>query len=159
MKVIYSDEPNFTDSSVKSLFLAGPTPRDKDTPSWRPNAISILEKLNFDGIVLVPERKDWSVKFAYDDQIEWEKSGISACTAIVFWVPRKFPSMKALTTNVEFGYWIVKKPTQLFYSRPDDAEQVRYLDHMYAAETGRIAKNTLEGVLEEAVTYCSNKIK
>lgn len=155
MKVLYSDDERFTDSSVKSLFTAGPTPRDKDTLSWRPEAISILEKLNFDGTVLVPERRDWAVKFSYDDQVEWEKSALSNCTAMIFWVPRKFPSMKALTTNVEFGYWIVKKPTQLFYARPDDAEQIRYLDYMYFAETGRTAKNTLEDVLKEAVDFCN----
>lgn len=39
----------------KSIFLAGPTPRDKNTPSWRPQALEILRDMGFGGPVYVPE--------------------------------------------------------------------------------------------------------
>ena len=40
MEVVYARTP-----LRKSLFLAGPTPRDADTPSWRPLALELLEIL------------------------------------------------------------------------------------------------------------------
>ena len=50
---------NYSDQEIikgeKSIFLAGPTPREKDIISWRNEAIKILENLGFDGIVYVPE--------------------------------------------------------------------------------------------------------
>ena len=40
----------------KSVFLAGPTPRQKDIDSWRPEAIEIFRgRLQFTGTLLVPE--------------------------------------------------------------------------------------------------------
>ena len=50
---------NYSDKEVikgkKSLFLAGPTPRNQETLSWRPKAIEIFNNLNFDGVVYIPE--------------------------------------------------------------------------------------------------------
>ena len=37
----------------KSIFLAGPTPRDAETKSWRPETIKLLT--GFDGTIFVPE--------------------------------------------------------------------------------------------------------
>ena len=45
----------------KSIFLAGPTVRGHQQhlgPSWRFDAINELEKLNFEGNVIVPEFSD-----------------------------------------------------------------------------------------------------
>lgn len=151
MKVIFSDETIQLTPGKRSIFLAGPTPRKKEITSWRPDALSILESLNYQGDVLIPERKDWSVKFEYEDQFLWERFGLDNCTSIVFWVPRKFPDMKALTTNVEFGVYITKTPSKVFYGRPDDAEQIRYLDLLYTKSTNRNAHNTLRDVLIEAI--------
>lgn len=55
MKVVYALQ-DIPSSFPHAIFLAGPTPRDKDTPSWRPEAIHILEQLKYDGIVFVPEQ-------------------------------------------------------------------------------------------------------
>ena len=51
---------NYSDKEViindkKSIFLAGPTPRDDETISWRTDAIQYLKMNNFDGIVYIPE--------------------------------------------------------------------------------------------------------
>lgn len=78
MKVFYSDQPiEIEDLDLdEGIFLAGPTPRDKVTQSWRPNALQILEKYNFSGKVFVPERGDKTHKIDYDDQVEWERRQI-----------------------------------------------------------------------------------
>jgi len=87
----------------KSIFLAGPTPRRHDVKSWRPEAISILEKIGFDGTVYVPEPEGWQSSIDYDDQVHWEWEALNAATVVAFWIPRDMIDMPALTTNVEFG--------------------------------------------------------
>ena len=50
---------NYSDQEVikeqKSIFLAGPTPRDVKILSWRIAAFKFLEENGFDGLVYVPE--------------------------------------------------------------------------------------------------------
>ena len=45
MQLKHSDEPLTIEEA--SLFLAGPTPRDDDVVSWRPEAVRILSELGF----------------------------------------------------------------------------------------------------------------
>src|SRR5688500_5811715 len=78
MNVTFSDQPAQFDHPT--LFLAGPTPRSRDVPSWRPEALDLLRKLGFTGMVLVPERRDWSSKFDYTDQVEWEFAALEGCS-------------------------------------------------------------------------------
>ena len=56
MKVIIAQ-----DSLPKSIMLLGPTPRDKNVPSWRPGAIKILNDIetkmqiaDFDIVIYTP---------------------------------------------------------------------------------------------------------
>ena len=150
MNVLNSDQ-GFFDRQSPGIFLAGPTPRKATVKSWRPNAIEILEKLGFTGTVLVPERKDWSVKFDYTDQVDWEHDSMANAKAIVIWVPRCLETMPAFTTNVEFGYWLVKRPEAVLYGRPDLAPNTRYLDWLYVKETARPVHDSLESLLQSAI--------
>ena len=149
MNVIYSDTPlppvtydkdgNSNDPLYtfnRSIFLAGPTPRSPLVKSWRPKALEILENLKFDGYVLVPERRDWDDGFDYVDQVDWEYNALHRCRHIVFWIPRSFPHMPALTTNVEFGYYLCLRPNTVYYGRPVDSEKNKYLDWIYKKKTG-----------------------
>lgn len=130
MKVFYSDQPlTDFDKEVHSIFLAGPTPRSRDVKSWRPEAISMLEKMGYKGQVFVPERLVKSEKIDYIDQVEWENFGTENCNIIYFWIPRKLPDMPAFTTNVEFGRYVASK--KILYGRPNDSEKNRYLDWLY----------------------------
>jgi len=160
MRVRYSDQPKFRRGL--SIFLAGPTPRSKPgqaktSNSWRPQAIKILEELGFEGTVLVPERTDWSVKFEYDDQTEWEWAGLHAATVVVFWIPRKVRIMPAFTTNVEYGSWITKDPTKCVFGGPEWAERKnRYLRWLYHKEAKRArlrraSYHTLKDTLAAAI--------
>jgi hypothetical protein len=156
MEVITSDmpikEPPLGTQRVKSgIFLAGPTPRDENTISWRRQALAYLEEFGYNGIVYVPERKDWKVKFEYSDQIEWELRAMNICSTIVFWVPRELKHMPAFTTNVEFGMTIREPWTRMLYGRPKDAEKCRYLDYLYDHTFNKQPHDSLYYLLEDAV--------
>lgn len=151
MNVVYSDQPLLI--AAPSLFLAGPTPRSPDVPSWRPTALSLLKDLGFAGTVLVPERSDWTSKFSYLNQVEWEHEGLENCTVIVFWVPRDVATLAGFTTNVEFGRYVGRRPS--VYGRPEGAPHTRYLDWLYAKMTGKRPEETLEGTLRAAVDELS----
>lgn len=150
MKVSYSDQEILLDDGP-SIFLAGPTPRSQDVPSWRPDALEILRELNFDGTVFVPERGNGESKIDYDDQVEWERAGLSNARAILFWVPRTLDNMPAFTTNVEFGYWLAKSPERIVYGRPPDAPKNRYLDWLYAIESEEKIHEDLRSLLVASV--------
>lgn len=125
MRVVYAkQEP--PDSWNHAIFLAGPTPRDPQTPSWRPKALEILEELGYQGVVFVPEPADGEWRGSYTDQTEWEKMGLEFADKIVFWVPRDLRTMPALTTNIEYGRYVDSGKAVLGY--PDGAEKMRYPD-------------------------------
>ena len=151
MIVNYSNQKIIT--GEKAIFLAGPTPRDKNTTSWRNEAIKILEKLGFDGIVYVPEYSTWKPKADYVDQAMWERVGLSNATIIAFWIPRHLPDMPAFTTNVEFGYWL--HSGKVVYGRPNDAEKIKYLDWLYKLDYNEEPVASLEELLK----ICVNNIK
>jgi len=150
---------NYSDQEVikgqKSIFLAGPTPRDNSTISWRKEACEILERNGFDGVVYDPEYSTMKAKEDYVDQAEWEREALSNASVILFWVPRTFPDMPAFTTNVEFGYWI--HSGKILYGRPDDAKKIKYLDWLYTKDTNKKPFNNIEELLKEAIEL-SNKI-
>ena len=149
-KIIYANESYLTSElSGPSIFLAGPTPRSVEVFSWRPVALDLLTQMKFNGTVLVPERKDWSVKFDYGDQIEWELQGLDAATVVVFWIPRNMENMIGLTTNVEFGMLVKQK--FIMYGRPHTAAHVRYLDHLYHKFTNGVPYTTMHDLLESVV--------
>ncbi len=137
-------------NNKKSIFLAGPTPRDKETKSWRPDAIKYLEAKHFDGIVYYPEYENIK-KIDYEDQVEWERKALINATVIVFWIPRDLEKMPALTTNVEFGYWIAREPKKIIYGRPDKAKKNKYLDWLFSKESKEQIYNNLEETLDRAV--------
>jgi hypothetical protein len=153
MNVIHADQP--CEVVSPSIFLAGPTPRSPEVASWRPQALEVLRGLGFSGTVLVPERRDWSVRFDYLTQVEWEFKGLESATVLVFWVPRRLPELLGLTTNVEFGRYVASGRCR--YGRPDGAAHTRYLDWLYTKLTGMSPATTLEGLLREAVEVAAGQ--
>lgn len=126
LKVIYSDMIPVISSM--SIFLAGPTPRDKDTKGWREDAIEYLKSINFKGYVYVPERSTgWEGNYEYKEQIEWEETALIKAGVILFWIPRELEKMPGFTTNVEWGYWTARKPQKLILGAPKDAPKMDYL--------------------------------
>jgi hypothetical protein len=154
MNVIHALQP-----IPKSIFLAGPTPRDEETPTWRPEAIDILRDLGFTGTVFVPENDSWSKHDRYDDQIVWEWEALKVSTAIVFWIPRDLSlnskgqqKMPAFTTNVEFGLYA--RSGKCLLGSPAGAAKMSYLNAL-ALECNVPLYSSLHEVLAAAVEKTS----
>jgi len=152
MIINYSDEE--VKNGEKSIFLAGPTPRNKNAISWRKEACKILKEKGFDGIVYVPEYSTWKPKEDYVDQAMWERIALINATVILFWIPRKLPDMAAFTTNVEFGYWL--HSGKVIYGRPNDASKIKYLDWLYRLDYDKNPYETLQSLLEASVELTNN---
>ena len=147
MRVSFSDEVVL--KGKKSIFLAGPTPREEKVASWRVDAVKKLEELGFDGVVFVPEYSTWVPKTNYVDQTNWEREALTEATVILFWIPRSLPDMPGFSTNVEFGYWLHSK--KVIYGRPDGAPKTKYLDWLYKTDYNEEPFNDLDKLLEYAV--------
>jgi ADP-ribose pyrophosphatase YjhB (NUDIX family) len=158
MEVIYAQEkwPVELKNIKKSIFLAGPTPRDDSVKSWRDEALAELKKIGYDGVVYIPEAGDESYYNDYTEQIDWEHACLDACDVIVFWIPRDMdinkntnePKMAALTTNVEFGLYC--KSGKLAIGSPKDAPHCTYLQAVCKDEQVEY-HSTLKDTLQYAV--------
>ena len=145
------------DTSKKSIFLAGPTPRDVNVKSWRNEAIRILKELNFDGEVYVPESIERAVNdefLTYTGVIDWELERLENATIILFWIPRDLKTLPALTTNVEFGYHL--KTGKVVYARPENAPKTKYLDYLYKKVYNKEPFNSLEDALKNCMDLIKN---
>ena len=128
MKIIYAQQE--IGELNGSVFLAGPTPRDPNVESWRPEALELLAKYGYTGTVFVPEMEGgFNKEFAYGDQIEWEHEALEIADVILFWIPRNLKDMPAFTTNIEFGYWLAKDPSKIFIGYPAGAEKMNYIQY------------------------------
>ena len=79
----------------------------------------------------------------------WEREALIEATVIMFWVPRSFPEMPALTTNVEFGYWL--HSGKVIYGRPDNATKIKYLDWLYKEDYNKDPIRDLDELLKESI--------
>lgn len=125
MEIVYAPE-SLPTRQKKAIFLAGPTPRSADVPSWRPTAIEQLKAYGYDGIVFVPEPRDGKFTASYDEQVGWEDRGLNRADVILFWIPRDKTTMPGFTTNDEYGFWKGRDPAKVVLGAPEDAVNVRY---------------------------------
>ena len=155
MELKYYEDSEFN-TNIKSIFLAGPTPRDVNVKSWRNEAIKILKELNFDGEVYVPESIDRAVNddfLTYTGVIDWELERLENAKLILFWIPRDLETLPGFTTNVEFGYHL--KTGKVVYGRPQNAPKTKYLDYIYE----KIYNIKPYNSLEDALKHCINSMK
>ncbi|MDJ0701854.1 MAG: nucleoside 2-deoxyribosyltransferase domain-containing protein [Leptolyngbyaceae cyanobacterium MO_188.B28] len=150
MELVYACQP-FPQTFCKSLFLAGPTPRDAHVPSWRPQALALLESFGYDGVVFIPEAQDGQRSSDYDEQITWELDAMRRSDFILFWAPAERDTMPANTTRVEFGLQI--HSGKVILGIPQGAYKTRYMENL--AERHHIA---LHRTLEETVKTACNKL-
>ena len=157
MTVVHSRE-DIPSTEMKSIFLAGPTPRKKHNLDWRSEAIEILKELGYNGVVYTPtEREGEFDRNVLVEQCAWEYKAMMACDAIVFWIPRQKRQdfeMIALTTNVEFGRFF--ESNKLICGAPNDAKAIEYLKII--SENRYEWTNTLRDTLKRAVDYCGEGV-
>lgn len=146
-----------------AIFLAGPCPRSDFSDDWRHEAFSILEQLDFDGVVITPtnpnfkrmtEEFGFTQEQAREKQVAWERAAMHIASAIVFWVPRD-EEHPARTTNYEFGEWY-KKP-HVFVGWPENAEHNEYMAYKLKEQKKTYFK-TLRDVLTAAVAALKENI-
>lgn len=132
MQIIYARQPLPEPSDGNhivpaSMFLVGPTPRSKDVPSWRPQALEILEDIGFPGVVFVPEDESWGLSdVIYEEQTDWEIDGLGRSAAHAIWIPRNLRTMPGFTTNSEFTLCYALALHRMAIGAPPGAEKVRY---------------------------------
>ena len=147
MQIVYTGQPIVPHDL--SIFLAGPSPRDKETKSWRPEALKILSLFKFQGVVYVPEYGDNPPTTGpYTFQCEWEWEALHTVKKIVFWIPRDLNVLPAFTTNIKFGFYV--SSGKVVYGRPIGSPKNDYLDWLYEKVTGNKPVTSLEGVLHQA---------
>lgn len=155
----YSYE-DFKYFSIHSIFLAGPTSRSLEVLSWRPALIDILKRLNYHGIVYIPEPPPGvsfgEEDFVYADQIEWELKYLHKAKKILFWIPRNLETLPGFTTNVEFGLFIKSNPEKVVLGYPLDGNgnpppKLKYLKHLYAKYAGKDPVTDLEEAVKECL--------
>ncbi len=144
MEIILSKQ-EFPSRVCKSIFLAGPTPRDSTTLTWRKEAYKMLQELHYDGAVYSPDPPGDVYRGEYNDQVSWEEEGLARADVVLFWVPRELKHMPGFTTNDEWGYW--KESGKAVFGCPDTAEKVTYQKY-YASKFNVPFANTLRGMLQ-----------
>lgn len=156
MRKNFSNEKVLIDKTMPSIFLAGPTLRNNNdfTKSWRYEACELLADKKYDGIVYIPE-KDGIASYDFLDQVEWERKALMNASVILFYIPRKFPELPGFTTNVEFGYYLAKRPDSIVLCCPKDSEKNEYLKWLYKKD---ISEGEIFNDLNIAINACLLKI-
>lgn len=128
--VIYAREP-LAPRAQPTVFLAGPTPRDHATASWRPGMIEAIHREHPDITIYSPESRDGRRAQSYDDQVGWEHRALTASTCILFYLWRDLTALPGFTTNVEFGLWVTSKKVVVVdpdeCTKPEKMTRNRYL--------------------------------
>jgi len=153
MNIYYAqDEVNFENS----VFLMGPSPRSKDTKSWRKEAVELFEKIekeyDFTINLILPEFKDSNFKFEKENQVKWELKCQKFSTFLFFWIPREMKKLPGLTTNIELGMNIDRE--NLVVGFPKDSEKNDYIRILCKLKNIHIFKS-----LENQIIYVFEKIK
>lgn len=146
LKYVGDDSAN---PEEKSIFLAGPSPRTKDDPHWRPEAIEILRKNGFSGQVFSPLTEDGG--WLGDDikQTNWELKHLDMATVVLFWVPRDREKLPGFTTNVEYGMFVKSGKAILGY--PKNSDKMQYLDFLARRYNVQVFHD-LEETLRESIS-------
>jgi len=149
MKVVYAQD-GYQDTVTKSIFLAGPSPRNGYGDSWRDEALSILMDLGYDGTVFVPVPSNGQFPDDYLKQVEWEKKWLDAVDIIAFWIPRDLNSLPGFTTNIEIGRYIDQGRCVVGF--PKDAPKTRYIEWLVKDATNTAVYHSLLDVIQKSLT-------
>lgn len=151
MNVVYWLEP-YPTTCEKSIFLAGPTARQGECPSWRDEALELFERLGWDGTIFIPEPRPgltWPEKYQHDPVVDWEIEGLNRADCILFWVPRSPDKLPGFTTNIEWGEFF--KTGRAVLGCPDEAIRMNYMKYRGSQYQVPFADSLL-GTIQNAIS-------
>jgi nucleoside 2-deoxyribosyltransferase/8-oxo-dGTP pyrophosphatase MutT (NUDIX family) len=90
----------------KSLYLAGPVPRDANIASWRSHALALLTSLGYDGVVFIPEALPGEASSRNDQPWDWEHEALRHSDVILVWLPAAPETRPDTPNQVELGIQI-----------------------------------------------------
>lgn len=154
MNIIYSGQRK--DIIGKSIFLAGPSPREEQSVTWRHVAERYFKSLDFNGTLIFPE-SEFGIWESYDNVMDWEDEYLNRCDLIMFWVCRDLDEkIYGLTTNVEFGRFL--NSGKIIYGRPDHSDSNRYLDYWYERTYEMKPHNRLHNLCLDSIIRLEKEI-
>jgi len=135
------------------IFLAGPTPRTSGEPSWRHKAIGLFDRVSKYVNLLIPEEPRGGLSGMddpdkYEDQVEWEHTGLKRAAVIMFWIPRDLERMPGFTTNIEFGMYM--QSGKIVVGAPSEAKKMSYIRECCARYNIPLT-STLEGTVQSSL--------
>lgn len=136
---------------ARTIYLAGPVPRDPAKESWHPSAIEHLRAAGYDEYVVIP-RLEPGRPADGNAQIVWEHAALARADAILFWIPRVLWTTPGLTTNLEWGVWHDSGKAVL--GAPPEAARMRYL-RFYAELAGAPVVDSLGEAARVAVAIAT----
>jgi hypothetical protein len=128
-------------SGFGSIYLAGP--KSTENNSWRDDFIKKIKNTGLQITFLIPESTN---NLSQDESYAWQKSAISAASAVVFWFPNGIIDIQSL---VEFGIWCKSERVFLGGNGPE----IKFLDWMFHTEQKINAANTIEQLTERVVHW------
>lgn len=153
INLVYAQE-EFPKTITKSIFLAGPTTREDGITQWRKEAIQLLQNMNYDGTVFIPEIRDGIFNNKYNDQVEWEQKCLDACDCILFWIDREYS--EGLTTNIEWGKY--QHSEKIAVGFPKESKHNKYIE--YECNNFQIPiHNNLNELIKFAVDFIGDGAK
>jgi hypothetical protein len=135
--LVYALEP-VPQPPARTVFLAGPVPRDAGAASWHEEAVSEIRRTGFRGCVVVPRSRPDALIVDPDEPRRWEHDAMSRSDALLFWIPRVLWTLPALTSNLEWGVWHDSGKAVL--GAPPSAPKMSYL--RFYAEIGEAPQAT-----------------
>jgi len=152
MRVLYAQE-EMESVPAQSIFLAGPSPGTKKHYNWRPEALEILEDIEFEGTVFVPLYRDGEWLDDPEGQMDWELKHLDMASVIVFWIPRDLETLPGFTTNVEYGLYL--KSGKIVLGFPKGTPKIDYIEYIGKKNNVPVYYD-LEETLRKAVSILHN---
>jgi hypothetical protein len=84
-----------------------------------------MRDLNFQGTALIPEPGPGAMPPPVAIQAAWDQAGCAIADVVAFWIPRRFPTTKGLTSNLELGMWM--RSGKVVLGAPAWAEDMDYI--------------------------------
>lgn len=144
MRTFFVGEP-FPQEITCTLFLMGPSAQGTHAaaPSWRREALGMLDSFGFSGEVFVPELRKGACGIETCAQASWEEAAQHQSDRILVWLP-------GTAANDEWGYWKSRDPARLILGVPPDTPHVR-CPQLAAEKLGIPHFSTLEETCRAAV--------